>query len=130
VFEVKKAGEIISALFKEKFGPELMETACSSAGLFSSWTSIVTEVLSYRAGYGAVQDTEQSRDDIPAAASHSQIRELERGILLIEADHPGWVQILQTKQAQLLSVVQRRYPKLGIHGIAFRLCRGPEKITK
>jgi predicted nucleic acid-binding Zn ribbon protein len=107
---MRKAGDIISALFKEQFGHEFIETARASAGLFSSWTRIVTEVW-----------PRNPDSEIPAAAVHSRIRELERGILLVEADHPGWVQILQTKQSDLLSAVQRRFPELEIRGIAFRL---------
>ena len=111
---MRKAGDIITELFRENFGPEFMETARSNAGLFSSWKEIVTEVWP-RADLGP--------EDIPAAAVHSRIWELERGLLLVEADHPGWIQILQTKQAEILAVVKRRYPELGIRGIAFRLSR-------
>ena len=116
---MKKAGDIISALFMERFGPEFVEKARANAGLFSSWTKIVTEVWP-RSFY-----SEQEKDDVPAAASHSRIRELERGVLLVEADHPGWIQILQTKQGDLLSAVRRHYPELDIRGMAFRLSREP-----
>ena len=108
---MRKAGDIVSTLFKEKFGPDFMETARSTAGLFSSWTQVVAEVWS------------QGKEDIPAAAVHSRIQELERGVLLVEADHPGWIQILQTKQQELLAVVRRKYPKMDIRAIAFRLNR-------
>ena len=111
---MRKAGDIISALLTEEFGADFMESARSSAGLFSSWTQVVTEVWSGT-----------DKDDIPAAAVHSRIRELERGVLLVEADHPGWIQILQTKQAELLAAVQRRYPELDIKSMAFRLSREP-----
>ena len=119
---MKKAGDIVSTLFREKFGSEFMDTARLTTGLFSSWVQIVKEAWP--------QPDQDSSDnpgfeDIPAAAVHSRIRELERGILLIEADHPGWIQILQTKQGSLLSTVQRRYPELNIRGIAFRLSREP-----
>ena len=116
---MRKAGDIVMDLFRDQFGPEFMETARSTVGLFSSWARVVTEVWPRPFG------TEQSTEDIPAAAVHSRIRELERGVLLVEADHPGWIQILQTKQAELLAVVQRRYPELSIRGIAFRLNREP-----
>ena len=118
---MRKAGDIILDWFRDRYGSDFMENAESTAGLFSSWERVAAEVW---------PDTKESRADavageIPAAAVHSRIRELERGVLLVEADHPGWVQILQTKQAQLLSVVQRRHPDLGIRGIAFRLSREP-----
>ena len=114
---MRKAGDIITDLFRERFGPEFMETARANAGLFSSWAKIAAEVWPC--------PDKSAADDMPAAAVHSRIRELERGVLLVEADHPGWIQILQTKQAELLSAVQRRYPDLGIRGIAFRLSREP-----
>jgi len=109
---IKRAGDIITELFRERFGPDFMENARQSAGLFSSWTQILTEVWS-------------GTEDIPPAAAHSRIRELERGQLQVEADHPGWIQILQTKQEAILSALQRKYPELDIKSISFRLSRGP-----
>ena len=112
---MRKAGDIITALFNERFGPDFVETARSSAGLFSSWAKIAAKLWP--------SGEDRKEDDIPAAAVHSRILELEKGILIIEADHPGWIQILQTKQEELLSIVQRRYPELHITGIAFKLSR-------
>ena len=112
---MRKAAEVISALFKDRFGPEFVEKAQQNAGLFSSWPQIVKEVWPNTA------DPDQNADDIPAAAAHSKIRELERGLLTVEADHPGWVQILQIKQGELLSAVKRKYPELDIRSISFRL---------
>jgi len=117
---MRKAGEIISELFRERFGDKFMETARSTAGLFSSWTQVVAEVW-----FRTERKAENDSEDIPAAAVHSRIRELERGVLFVEADHPGWIQILQTKQTALLLAVQRRYPDLDIRAIAFRLSREP-----
>jgi len=114
---MRKAGDIVTALFRDRFGPEFVEAAIANADLFSSWQKIVAEA--WPRSFGA----EELRDDVPAAAAHSQIRELDKGVLLIEADHPGWIQILQTQQSRLLSVVQRKYPDLGIRAIAFRLSR-------
>jgi len=114
---MRKAGDIITALFKERFGEEFIDTARTTSGLFSSWTEVVAEVWP--------PGPELAKDDIPAAAAHSKIRELEHGLLQIEADHPGWIQLLQTKQSELLSTVQRRYPEMNIRGISFRLSRNP-----
>jgi len=116
---MRKAGDIISAMFKEKYGPQFMETAHSTASLFSTWAQVVAEV------WPRSFDEEQKKEDIPAAAAHSRIQELERGVLLVEADHPGWIQILQTRQRELLGVMGRRYPELNIRAIAFRLSREP-----
>jgi len=104
---VKKAGDLLSSLFNEHFDPVTLASGRLTAGLFSFWVSAAREA------------------NIPAAADHSRIRELEHNVLVIEAEHPGWVQILQTKQNQLLKLVQVKFPELGIQGISFCLSREP-----
>jgi hypothetical protein len=96
---MKKAGDLLAAFLDER----MMETARGYSDLFSAWKSIAGDKI----------------------AAHSRIRNLERSVLLVEADHPGWVQILQTKQAELLTAVRRRFPDLSIAGISFRLSRNP-----
>jgi hypothetical protein len=100
---MKKAGDLLSALFDEK----LLKKARGYSNLFSSWEEIT------------------QKQGITAAAAHSRIVELERFVLLVEADHPGWIQLLQTKQRELLAMMQRRFPELTITGISFRLSRAP-----
>jgi hypothetical protein len=101
--EVKKAGDLLSCFFDE----HTVEAAGRLSQFFSAWDAITREQWIF------------------SAASHSQIVELERNVILIEADHPGWIQILQTKQEGLLASFQRRFPSLAITGISFRLSRFP-----
>ena len=61
--------------------------------------------------------------NLSQGVSHSRIVELEKTVLLIEADHPGWIQLLQTKQKELLNAVRRRFPEITFTGISFRLSR-------
>jgi len=110
---MRKAGEVISLLFKQRFGEDFLDKARSGAELFDSWERTVCEVWPH--------GEDQINEDIPAAAAHSRIRELERGVLIVEADHPGWIQILQTKQEELLRTIQRICPKQDIRSMAFRL---------
>jgi hypothetical protein len=114
---MRKSGDIIFELLSDRLGKEFVENARSSMELFTSWQAIVSRVWP--------SGEEEKTDDVPAVAAHSRIRELEHGVLLVEADHPGWIQILQTKQAELLLAVQRRCPDLDIRGIAFILSREP-----
>jgi hypothetical protein len=100
---MKRAGELLSAFFDAG----LIKKAQGYSNLFSAWQKITAKC------------------GIAAAADHSRIRELERCVLLIEADHPGWIQLLQTKQHRLLSDAQRRFPDLTITGISFMLSREP-----
>jgi hypothetical protein len=101
---MKKAGDLLSVIFDD----EILKKARGYHNLFSSWRLIAGEKI----------------------AAHSRIVELERYVLLVEADHPGWVQILQTKQKPLLDAVRRRFPDLVINGIAFRYSRDPEGFQR
>jgi hypothetical protein len=96
---MKKAGDLLSLLFDER----LLKTAKGYSALFSSWASIIGEKI----------------------AAHSRIRELKHSIVFVEADHPGWIQILQTKQQGILKTLQCRFPDLNILGISFRLSKEP-----
>jgi hypothetical protein len=98
---MKKVDELLSFVFNE----HTLQRAKGYARLFASWPRLTTD------------------QGVPAAVDHSRIVELERAIILIEADHPGWIQILQTKQQELLSQFQRQFPELTINGISFCLSR-------
>jgi hypothetical protein len=96
---MKTAGDILSALFDEQF----MKKAQRYSKFFDSWKDIT------------------AKNGIAAAADHSRIKDLDRGILLIEMDHPGWKQILQTKQSKLLNDFRIRFPEMDISGISLIL---------
>jgi hypothetical protein len=102
---MKRAGDIMDAFFDEA----TIQKAKEYGTLFSS------------ASWAALLENCGLSRGIP----HSRIADLERAVLLIEADHPGWVQIFQTKQKELLNAARRRFPELGLGGISFRLARGP-----
>jgi hypothetical protein len=98
---MKKIGDILSAFFDE----DTFEKARGYGALFSSWGSLTAKC------------------GIPQAAAHSRITGLEKSLLLVEADHPGWIQILQTKQKELLTEVQKQFPNFFTTGIVLRLGR-------
>ena len=100
---MKKVGDLLAYFFDQK----TLTSVHTWAKLFSAWPSIVT------------------KHKIAAAESHTRVVEFDRRILLIEAEHPGWIQILQLKQAELLHEFQSRFPDLDIVGISFRLSRTP-----
>ncbi len=98
---MKKAGEILAQLFDRN----TFVAAQGYSELFSSWDSIVGDPYSV----------------------HSRIVELERSIIVVEADHPGWIQLLQAIQKELLDKIRSRFPSLSISGITFRLYRSDGK---
>jgi hypothetical protein len=103
---MRKAGDLISLFFNDIDG-KLLKKAKDYSFLSSSWAKI-TEA-----------------NGIGMAAVHSRIRELDRNVLLVEADHSGWLQIFQARQHRLLEDIRRRFPDLSINAISFRLSPGP-----
>jgi hypothetical protein len=99
---MRTAGEILSAIFDER----MMKKAQGYSELFESWTDIT------------------AKNGIASAADHSRIKELDRGILLVEIDHPGWKQLIQTKQVKILNDFCSRFPDMDISGISLILGKG------
>jgi hypothetical protein len=98
---MKRVGDVLSVIFDK----DLMEKARGYSAMFSCWKDLT------------------EKNNIPAAADHSRIQKLDKGLVWIEVDHPGWKQILQTKESKLLSDFRHRFPEMDISGIAIVLCR-------
>lgn len=56
-------------------------------------------------------------------ASHTRLTDIRHGALLVEVDHPGWMQLLQMNQGPILKAVGKKYPELGIRLLHMRLVR-------
>jgi hypothetical protein len=89
----------VSALLSAFFDADHIRKGEEAAGFFSSWPQIVG----------------------PRLAAHSRIADVDKGILIIEAEHPGWIQLLQLRQSAVLEHISKRFPELGLRGVAFRL---------
>ena len=98
---MKRAGDVLTALFDEGF----LKKAQSYSAMFSCWKDLT------------------QKNGIADAADHSWIKSMERGLVWIEVDHPGWKQIIQTKENKLLSDFCRRFPEMNISGISISLCK-------
>ena len=53
--------------------------------------------------------------------SHSRVIDLKNGILLIECDHPGWIQTFRMYQKYILTGLKRGVPDAKITSLAFRI---------
>ena len=100
---MKKVGDILS-FFLDK---ETLEKAGQMGQLFSF--TVWSEILDCC--------------NLSQGITHSRVAELEKSVLLVEADHPGWIQLLQTKQSELLNAVRKRFPEITFTGISFRLMK-------
>jgi hypothetical protein len=89
----------VSSLLSSFFDEDKRRRGGRYADFFGAWRQIAGERL----------------------AAHSRVQDIENGILIIEAEHPGWIQLLQFRQAEMLETACRRFPELGLRGISFRL---------
>jgi hypothetical protein len=89
----------ISSLLSSFFNADKLRQGEKYSEFFTSWTELVGERL----------------------AAHSHVADIDKGLLVIEAEHPGWIQLLQIRQSGILAEVARRYPELALRGIVFRL---------
>ena len=53
--------------------------------------------------------------------SHSRVVDLKNEILLVECDHPGWIQTLRLYQTYILTGLKRGVPEAKISSLAFKL---------
>lgn len=89
----------VSSLLSSFFNDDKLRRGERYSDFFNSWSSLVGSRL----------------------AAHSKVADVEKGMLVVEAEHPGWIQLLQLRQSGILDEAARRYPELGLKGIAFRL---------
>jgi hypothetical protein len=92
---IKSARELLEAFFDE----EKLRRGRGYAEFFSSWKFLVGE----------------------QAAAHSRVADVNNGILVIETEHPGWIQLLQLRQKAILDGIEARYPELNLRSIVFRV---------
>src|SRR6267378_4170221 len=50
---------------------------------------------------------------------HCKPADVRRGVLLVEVDHPGWLQKFKMQERQFLKEVQNRFSQLGIRRFGF-----------
>lgn len=93
---MKKASELINAMMDGLLQNDAQREAVS---LFSAWSKI--------AGVNE--------------GAHSQIAEIENGVVFVKVDHPGWLQKLEMKRSGILKNLQLNYPELGIKAVRFML---------
>lgn len=92
---IKSASDLVAAFFDA----ETRVKGERIAGFWSSWAGIAGSRL----------------------AQHSAPVDIRHGILIVEAEHQGWIQLLLFQQEKILRQIGDRYPELGIKGLAFRL---------
>lgn len=54
-------------------------------------------------------------------AAHSEPVDIRRDALVVELDHPGWMQMLQMQERRLIERLRREFPELAIKTLQMRL---------
>lgn len=94
---MKKAGDVLKN-FLESAG---ISDPMNYSGLFKSWREIAgAEFL-----------------------AHSRLVDIRKGILVVEVDHPGWMQKLQFQQNRIVKSIARKFPELEVTDMAFRMVK-------
>ena len=102
---IVSAADMITSVFSNLDKKTLEE----SGKLIDTWKRVVSKVRSSGRDYG-----EQ-------LCAHTNPVQFEKGVLLVEADHPGWIQILQLYSKFILTGLQRAVPELGVTTLSFKL---------
>ena len=85
---------------------------------------VVSGVKSYK------HNDEDSEKRMPLGerlAGNTRVIDLKNGVLLVESDHPGWIQYLRMYQKFILNGLKMNLPNLKISTLAFRVAG--EKVS-
>ncbi len=50
-------------------------------------------------------------------ANHSSLSDIKNGILYIDVDHPGWIQLIQIKKRYILGKIRSMFPELEVRDL-------------
>ena len=85
---MKRAGEVLTELLRRA----RIQLDNPHTSISRSWAGIVGDDL----------------------ASHASLVDIDRGRMLVEVDHPAWLQLLQMQERRIVTEVARRYPQLQV----------------
>jgi len=100
--DFRRASDVLNALFSGFDGDGLRQ----SNAFIRSWREIVGEKI----------------------ADHSRVIDVDRGVLTVEVDHPGWNQQIRYRKKAILSRLTQSFPELAVSTIAVRVkseCASP-----
>ena len=90
-----------------------LEKENKDSKFLSSWKKVVTKINRY--GQNLFE--------------HSSIIDIKNNILLIETDHPGWIQIFNLNSKFIINGLKMYCPEMNITSLAFRLKGSNAKLN-
>lgn len=92
---MRKGSDIISDIL----GGVQHDALRKASSLFRSWRDLVGQDI----------------------AAHSRIVDVDNGCVIVAADHPGWLQLIQMKRSAMLKKIRASYPELNVKDMRFFL---------
>ena len=87
---MKKAGDLLKEFFDN-----LGISAEKAENIYSSWKEIAGKEI----------------------GDNSGVVNIKKGIIIVEVDHPGWIQIINLKKEQILTKINKKFPEKEIKEI-------------
>lgn len=100
--EMKKAGDILKTFFDRS----VLAEGEKYLRFFGAWDQIVG----------------------PDLSAHAKAIDIVHASVVVEVDHPGWLQLLQLRERNVLQSLHKRFPDLKITGMRYRLV-DPENFS-
>ena len=94
------AADMITTVFQNIEGARLSE----SSRIVGAWRTVVGSIVSRKNGE-IVKIGEK-------LCGHSSVVDVKNGVLLVEADHSGWIQLLHTYQKYIVTGLRRTVPEV------------------
>ena len=99
-------------------------TAFSNNEVYSAWKDTVSKIKT-AADY---EDNEKKMPIGERLAGNTRVVDLKKGILLVETDHPGWIQYLKIYKNFILTGLKRKLHGMEINSLAFKLAGTEAKL--
>ena len=111
----RKIDEIISNIF-ENISTDKMN---DNLNMISSWKSVLMSI-----------NSRTNKNIGNLLVSHTKVIDLKNGVLLIETDHPGYIQTLQMYNSYILKGLKQKVTELEINSLSFRLKGSNVKLAE
>jgi hypothetical protein len=92
---IKQVSQLLGTYFDKK----TLAAAKDYVGFLDSWPMIAGQRLS----------------------DHSRPVDIRHGMLIIETDHSGWIQLIRLEQERILREISRRFPELEVTAMSIRI---------
>ena len=104
--EIKAISSVLGGVFDGLSSPD----ARQAGKVFAVWRKVLLGIKS-----------STNPNEGANLAARSRVVDLKNGVLLVEADHPGWIELLQLRKNFILKGLSMFAPDMGVQTLAFRV---------